>query len=83
MRVVHLISFLLVFAMLTTALADQYYKTLRWLSTIDFEANHVNACRLQQSGTGLWLIEGEYFSEWAEKDNSTFWLHAIRKLRIF
>ncbi|KFY84562.1 hypothetical protein V500_09207 [Pseudogymnoascus sp. VKM F-4518 (FW-2643)] len=25
----------------------------------------------------LWLIEGKDFSEWAEKNNSTFWLHAI------
>ncbi|KFZ16169.1 hypothetical protein V502_05226 [Pseudogymnoascus sp. VKM F-4520 (FW-2644)] len=57
--------------------ADRYYNTLRWLSTVDFEANHSNACKLQQPGTGLWLIEGKDFSEWAEKDNSTFWLHAI------
>ncbi|KFX93548.1 hypothetical protein O988_06755 [Pseudogymnoascus sp. VKM F-3808] len=57
--------------------ADRYHKTLHWLSTVDFEVNHVNACRLQQPGTGLWLIEGKDFSEWARKDNSTFWLHAI------
>ncbi|KFZ00823.1 hypothetical protein V501_10436 [Pseudogymnoascus sp. VKM F-4519 (FW-2642)] len=57
--------------------ADQYYETLRWLSTVDFEANHSNACKLQQPGTGLWLIEGEDFLEWAKKDHSTFWLHAI------
>ncbi|OBT83090.1 hypothetical protein VE02_08603 [Pseudogymnoascus sp. 03VT05] len=57
--------------------AHLYYETLRWLSTVDFEANHSNACRLQQRGTGLWLIDGEDFSEWAKKDHSTFWLHAI------
>ncbi|KFY25596.1 hypothetical protein V493_04574 [Pseudogymnoascus sp. VKM F-4281 (FW-2241)] len=57
--------------------ADRYNKTLRWLSIVDVEANHLNACKLQQPGTGFWLIEGEKFSEWAEEENSTFWLHAI------
>ncbi|OBT57875.1 hypothetical protein VE04_02094 [Pseudogymnoascus sp. 24MN13] len=57
--------------------SDQYYEIRRWLSTVDFEANHSNACKLQQPGTGLWLIEGKDFSEWARKDHSTFWLHAI------
>ncbi|OBT73411.1 hypothetical protein VF21_08109 [Pseudogymnoascus sp. 05NY08] len=57
--------------------ADQYYETLHWLSTVAFEANHSNACKLQQPGTGIWLIEGKDFSEWAKKDHSTFWLHAI------
>ncbi|OBT63806.1 hypothetical protein VE03_06936 [Pseudogymnoascus sp. 23342-1-I1] len=57
--------------------ADRYYKTLCWLSAVDFEATHFNACKLQQQGTGLWFIEGRDFSGWAEKDNSTFWLHAI------
>ena len=37
--------------------------SLRWLSTVDFEANHSNACKLQQPGTGLWLIEGKGFSK--------------------
>jgi hypothetical protein len=60
------------------ASADRYHKTLCWLSMIDFEANHFNACRLQQSGTGLWLVEGKKFSEWAEEDRSVFWLYAIR-----
>ncbi|KFY61391.1 hypothetical protein V496_05032 [Pseudogymnoascus sp. VKM F-4515 (FW-2607)] len=59
------------------ASADRYYKTLCWLSAVDFEATHFNACKLQQHGTGLWLINGRDFPEWAGKDNSIFWLHAI------
>jgi len=61
------------------AAADRYHKTLCWLSTLDYEANHFNACRLQQPGTGAWLVEGEQFSAWVEEEHSTFWLYAIRE----
>lgn len=65
--------------LLTMYLADRHHKTLCWLSTINFEANHINACRLQQPGTGLWLVEGRQFLEWVEQDRSTFWLNALRE----
>ena len=52
---------------------------LEWMSKIGYKANHVQACELQQEGTGKWFSEGETFKSWTEGHPTTpfIWLSGL------
>lgn len=52
-------------------------EVLEFFGSFDPEANHRMSLKLQQSGTGLWLIEGLEFQKWLSESNSKLWLFGI------
>jgi SpoVK/Ycf46/Vps4 family AAA+-type ATPase len=48
-----------------------------WLSAAEPSINFVNALEKRHKGTGLWLTEGQTFSNWEKRSKSFLWLHGI------
>ncbi|KAI5841639.1 hypothetical protein BZA05DRAFT_380351 [Tricharina praecox] len=53
---------------------QNYRDAVAWLSAVDPRENHDAAKKLQQKGTGKWLIESASFFEWKSADRSFMWL---------
>lgn len=64
-----------------TPLSDpERAKILRWLSTIEYMDNHLDASEGRLEGTGEWLLRKKEFCEWKQSKKSTIlWLHGIRR----
>nr|POF00992.1 serine/threonine-protein kinase tnni3k [Quercus suber] len=62
-----------------TQWSDRHSKVLRWLSPVNYEANHENACALQELGAGRWLLDSARFREWKDFSHDILWLHAIHE----
>ena len=60
---------------------SQHGLIVSWLSTIDFDSNHLQATKLAHPGTGQWFIESETFKDWLCGIPSTrfLWLYGLRK----
>jgi hypothetical protein len=51
--------------------------TTRKLSAANPSINYANALEKRHEGTGLWLTEGQTFSNWEKRSKSFLWLHGI------
>jgi hypothetical protein len=57
---------------------DQLQKDARnWISPPDPSKNYNIACKVYQTGTGLWFFQGGVFSEWSSK-GKLLWIHGKR-----
>ncbi|KAJ9302149.1 hypothetical protein DTO271G3_1015 [Paecilomyces variotii] len=50
---------------------------LSWISRHNFEGDHDEIYSKRYPGTGRWLLEEKYFTDWLDEDNNTpvFWCH--------
>jgi len=49
---------------------------LSWLSPPDPSMNHKSACEMRHTGTMVWFVQGDTFSEWKwSKTSSLLWIH--------
>ena len=55
-----------------------------WLSPPDPWKNYNIACKLRQSGTAEWFLQGNTFSEWKRSEDSgcLLWVHGKRELSL-
>jgi hypothetical protein len=57
---------------------QQYYeKILNWLTPTDFAAQHTDAVRGRQAGTGQWLIDSPEFTKWTATKGEVLFCHGI------
>ena len=54
-------------------------KIVDWLSAPDPSTNHNKARQVQQSKTGLWLLNSSEYQNWKTETDRVLWLHGIRK----
>jgi hypothetical protein len=60
--------------------AEERVNILKWLSQVEYEKHHVNACIGRVAGTGEWLLNKRDFIQWQKSSASTIlWLRGIRK----
>lgn len=65
-------------AVLDLVRATQISSTIRdWLKAPDATINYNDACKLKHPRTGLWFVDGSYFSTWLVKAKSFLWLNGF------
>jgi ankyrin repeat domain-containing protein 50 len=65
-------------AVLDLVRAGQISSTIRdWLKAPDATINYNEACKVKHLGTGLWLVNGPFFSAWLAKPKSFLWLNGF------
>ncbi|KAH0834441.1 hypothetical protein FOPE_03553 [Fonsecaea pedrosoi] len=56
--------------------ASQLSTSVReWLKAPDASVNHNAACAKRHPGTGMWFINGSFFTTWLRQDGSFLWLN--------
>ena len=60
-------------------MTDESHRSLfEWLAPVDPKTNHEAARRLHEPGTGSWICQTSYFTDWEDAPSAALWIHAKR-----